>query len=107
MMRTEIIRALFSLLVIVLGNLQAWDSDVHEAGLGIVLLVSLAIALTAVALLLPLQQSFLVSVFVFSFILLVAARLTSPIPLPGLFLVLVPAVPGLIFNGVFADARER
>jgi hypothetical protein len=35
-----------------------------------------------------------------SFILLVVARLLSPIPLPGLFIILVPAVMGLVFAGL-------
>jgi len=30
----------------------------------------------------------------------VVARLISPIPLPGLFIILVPAVMGLVFAGV-------
>ena len=33
-------------------------------------------------------------------ILILVARLVSPIPLPGLFIVLVPAVIGLIFAGI-------
>jgi hypothetical protein len=50
MTRITAIRALIALAILVLGNLQAWDSDVPSAGLWIVLLVSLATALPAVAL---------------------------------------------------------
>ena len=83
-----------------LGNLQAWDSNVHEAGLSIVLLVSLAMALPPVALLVSIPQQYMIGAFAFSLVVLVAARLLSPIPLPGLFLILIPAAMGLIFTGL-------
>ena len=94
-------RAGLALIIFVLGSLQAWDSDVPAAGLLIVSLVSLAIALPPVALLVPLKQSYFLGAFALSFILLILARLISPIPLPGLFIVLVPAMMALIFTGIF------
>jgi len=51
-------RAGLSIIIFVIGNLQAWDSDVPAAGLLIVFLVSLAIALPPVALLVPLKQTY-------------------------------------------------
>ena len=99
-------RAALAVIIFVMGNLQAWDSDVPAAGLLIVFLVSLAIALPAVALLVPLGQTYYLGAFVLSFILLIVARLISPIPLPGLFIVLIPAVMALIFTGIFRqDAK--
>ena len=100
MKRSLSLQAAFAILIFVLGNLQAWDSDVHEAGLMIVLLVSMAIALPPVALLLPLKQTYFVGAFALSFMLLLVARFISPIPLPGLFIVLVPTAMGLIFTGL-------
>ena len=97
MERTTMIRLGYALLMIVLGNLQAWDSDVHSGGLWVVLLVSLAIGLPAVAVLVPLQQIALISAIGISFFLLVIARLISPVRLPELFLILIPGVLGLIF----------
>ena len=94
-------RAGLAIIIFVMGSLQAWDSDVPAAGLLIVFLVSLAIALPPVALLVPLKQSYFLGAFGLSFILLILARLISPIPLPGLLIVLVPAVMGLIFTGIF------
>ena len=70
MNRSTVLRASFAIIIFVIGNLQAWDSDVPKAGLLIMLLV---------------------------------ARLVSPIPLPGLFLVLIPAVMGLIFTGILRE----
>ena len=101
-------RAGLAVIIFVMGSLQAWDSDVPAAGLLIVFLVSLAIALPPVALLVPLKQSHFLAAFAISFILLIVARLISPIPLPGLFIVLVPAVMGLIFTGIFfrQDTKE-
>ena len=77
------LRATMSILILVLGNLQAWNSGGPEAGLLIVLLVSVAIALPSVALLI------------------------SPIPLPGLLIVLVPAAMGLIFASGLSEESER
>jgi hypothetical protein len=87
----------------VLGNLQAWDSNVHEAGLVIVLLVSLAIALPPVALLAARSRQYLIGACVLSLSLLIVARLVSPVPLPGLFLILAPAAMGLIFAGLVKE----
>ena len=100
MARNITLRTLMAFLIFVLGNLQAWDSNVHEAGLLIVLLVSLAIPLPPIALLVPVEQKYIVGALVLSFILLALARLMSPIPLPGLFIILVPAATGLIFTGL-------
>ena len=100
--RITAVRAILALTIFVLGSLQAWDSDVPSAGLLIVTLVSLAIALPPVALLAPLEQRYFLGAFVLSFLLLILARLISPIPLPGLFIVSVSAVFGLIFTGSFA-----
>jgi len=99
-------RAALAVTIFVMGSLQAWDSDVPEAGLLIVFLVSLAIALPPVALLVPLEQTYFLGAFVLSFTLVITARLISPIPLPGLFIVLVPAWMALIFTGIFRrDAK--
>ena len=103
MERTIMIRLGYALLMIVLGNLQTWDSDVHSGRLWVVLLVSLAIGLPAVAVLVPLQQIALISAIGISFILLVIARLISPVPLPELFLILIPGVLGLIFIGLVGE----
>ena len=99
-------RAGLAVILFVLGSLQAWDSDVPEAGLLIVFLVSLAIALPPVALLVPLERPYFLVAFALSFILLIVARLISPIPLPGLFLVLIPAVMALIFTGIFRQEAK-
>jgi hypothetical protein len=100
MTRSTVLRAALAFLIFVLGSLQAWDSNVPEAGLLIVLLVSLAIPLTPIALLIPMRQPYMVGALVLAFILLILARLISPIPLPGLFIILVPAAMGLIFAGL-------
>ena len=100
MSRNTALRVLLAFLIFVLGNLQAWDSNVHEAGLLIMLLVSLAIPLPPIALLVPFEQKYMVGALVVSLILLVFARMLSPVPLPGLFLILVPAAMGLIFTGL-------
>jgi len=103
MTRSTALRAALAILIFVLGSLQAWDSGVPQAGLLIVLLVSLAISLPPVALLLPLKQSYFIGAFAFSFLLLVLARVISPISLPGLFIILVPAAMGMIFTGIIRE----
>ena len=57
MSRDTLLRSIFVSLIIVLGNLQAWNSHAFSASLWIVLLVSLAIAVPAVALLTPLRPA--------------------------------------------------
>jgi hypothetical protein len=106
MTRSTSLRAALAFLIFVLGSLQAWDSNVPEAGLLIVLLVSLAIPLTPIALLLPVKQSFVAAALALAFLLLLMARLISPISLPGLFLVLVPAATGLIFTGLMREEKH-
>ena len=100
------IRAGLAVIIFVMGNLQAWDSDVPTAGLLIVFLVSLAIALPAVALLITFEQTYFLGAFALSFIIVAVARLISPIPLPGLFIVLIPTAMALIFSGrLWQDAK--
>ncbi len=100
MTRSTALQAALAFLIFVMGNLQAWDSNVPQAGLWVVLLVSLAIPLTPIALLAQIKQQYMVGALVLALILLILARLLSPIPLPGLFIILVPAVMGLIFAGL-------
>jgi len=107
MSKSTAVKAGLAIIIFVMGNLQAWDSDVPTAGLWIVLLVSLAIAFPPVALLVPLKQSYFLGAFILSLVLLVLARIISPTPLPGLFLVLLPAMMGLIFTGVFKLGDEN
>jgi len=98
--RNTSLRTGLALMIFVFGSVQAWDSDVPKAGLLIVFLVSLAVALPPVALLTPLTQTYFIGVMVVSFILMLLARLLSPIPLPGHFIALVPAVMRMIFTGM-------
>ena len=107
MTKNTILRAGFAIIMFVIGNLQAWDSDVPKAGLLIVLFVSLAIALPPIALLIPLSRPHFMGAFALSFILITVARLISPISLPGLHLVLIPAVLGLIYTGIFNQEPEN
>jgi hypothetical protein len=90
------VRLLIAFAMFVLGSLQAWDSDVYQAGLWVVLLVSVAIALPAEVLLLPVRPGYYIGAILLSLALLVIARLVSSIQLPGLFLILVPSVMGLL-----------
>jgi uncharacterized membrane protein YhaH (DUF805 family) len=107
MNRNSVLRASFAIVIFVIGNLQAWDSGVPQAGPLIVLLVSLAIALPPVALLVPLRRPHFMGAFALSFILITVARVISPISLPGLHLVLIPAVLALIFTGIFNQEAEN
>ena len=107
MTKNTAFRGVLAIIMFVMGNLQAWDSVVADAGLLIVFLVSLAIALPPVALLIPVSQTYFLAAFALAFILLILARLISPIPLPELFIVLVPAVMGLIFTGLFKQYVEN
>jgi hypothetical protein len=104
--KSIVLRAILAVISFVMGNLQAWDSDVPAAGLLIVFLVSLAIALPPVALLIPLKPPIFLGAFALSLGLLIIARLASPTPLPELFLVLLPASTVLIFTGILRSDIE-
>jgi hypothetical protein len=94
-----------ALAIFIIGSLQAWDSHVGElrgvVGLFIVLLVSIAIAVPAVTLLTSRKQTHAVAAFVLSFVLLVVARLVSPLPLPELLLILLPVGIAMIYVMAF------
>ncbi|HJS29181.1 MAG TPA: hypothetical protein VJ768_06145 [Anaerolineales bacterium] len=103
MTKVETLRVLIALSIFLLGSLQAWDSDVPDAGLLIVFVVTVAIALPAVAISNFANPSYLFGSVIVSVCLLVIARLASPIPLPGLFIIIVPAAMGLIFPNILAQ----
>jgi hypothetical protein len=107
MTRSTALRAGLAFLIFVLGSLQALDSNVPEAGLLIVLLVGLAIPPTPIALLIRTKQQYMIGALALSFTLLILARLISPIPLPGLFIIMVPAAMGLIFTGIIKQDVEN
>ena len=69
MNRSTALRAALAFPIFLLGMLQAWDSNVFEAGLFIVLLVSLAITLTPIAILIPIKQLYMVGTLALAFIL--------------------------------------
>jgi hypothetical protein len=94
------VHAGLTLLMLVIGSLQAWDSHVQDANALTVLLVILAIALPAAAMLVPLRAAYFGASGILALILLVVARIISPVPLPGLFLILIPTAISFIFVGL-------
>jgi hypothetical protein len=88
-------RGVVVLLVLLLGGLQAWDSNVHGAGPLVLLLVAVGIAVPAMAALSWSRPGPIVAAGLVSFVLLLAAKLASPIPLPAL-LVVPAAVTALL-----------
>ena len=71
-----------------------------------VLRAGMAIPLMPIALLVTVEQKYMTGALVFSLVLLLLARLSSPIPLPGLFLILVPAAMGLVFVGLIRQEGQ-
>jgi hypothetical protein len=94
------LRSGIAALMVVLGGLQAWDSNALSSGLPIILMVGTAIILPAILFLMPSWMTYFIGSIILSLVLLVIARIISPIPLPGLFLVLLPAGTGLIYIGI-------
>ena len=93
-------KTIVAALMILMGGLQAWDSNVLEAGVPIILMVSVAIVIPAILFLLLPKPPYLIGSILLSLALLVAARIISPISLSGLFLVLLPAAMGFIYIGL-------
>lgn len=73
-----------TLLLVALGVLQAWDSNVLHAGNLVLILVGAAIAIAAGATLFPSRPGLLLGASVSSVLLLIVARIVSPIPLPAI-----------------------
>lgn len=95
-----------AVLMVMLGGLQAWDSNVLSAGWQIILLVSIAILIPAILFLMPSKTTYFVGSILLSFAVLGLARFISPIPLPGLFIVLLPVAMGLLYIG-FLEQNVR
>jgi hypothetical protein len=83
------------LLVLLLGGIQAWDSNVQGAGSVVLLLVAVGIAVPAVAAVSWARPGPILGSGLASFALLLAAKLLSPIALPAL-LVLPGATTALL-----------
>lgn len=75
------------LLVLLLGGMQAWDSNVQGAGSLVLLLIAAGVAVPAVAALSWARPGPIVLSGLASFVLLLAAKLLSPIALPALLVV--------------------
>ena len=94
-------------MIFVMGSVQAWDSNVPSAGVLIVLLVSFAIALPAVAIFLPIQQVHYFGLMIACLVLLVIARLLAPVELPGLYIIMVPVAIGyLLINALMQRSSK-
>jgi hypothetical protein len=74
-----------TLLVLFLSGLQAWDSNVLHAGNLVIGLVGVAIIIAAVATMNPSKPQLLVGVGAVSVLLLILARVISPVSLPAFF----------------------
>lgn len=96
-------KSIIAALMIIMGGLQAWDSNVLQAGTPIILMVSMAILIPAILFLFLPKPPYLIGSILFSLALLLAARLISPVSLSGLFLVLLPAAMGLIYIGLLEN----
>lgn len=84
-------KTIVAILILGLGAIQAWDSNVLNAPSWIIAIVALAIAVPAVALLLTDEPGMLLAAIIAMSLLLLAAKLLSPVPLPALLLVVVLA----------------
>jgi hypothetical protein len=98
-----ITKSVIAALMLIMGALQAWDSNVLQAGILIILMVSVAILIPAILFLLLPKPPYLIGSILLSLALLLVARLISPVPLSGLFLVLLPAAMGFIYVGLLEN----
>jgi hypothetical protein len=94
-------------LIVLLGCLQAWDSGVLASGPLAKVLACAGIAIPALAAVMRASFSGTLAAVVVSAVLLIAARVVSPIPLPELLLVSVIAalllfVPAAVRPGTVA-----
>jgi hypothetical protein len=81
------LRWIIAALIILLGSLQAWDSNILDAGGTVAVLTSLAILLPALVALRPMTAKLLLATVTISAFLLLAAKRLSPRPLPSLLVI--------------------
>lgn len=80
-------KSLIAILLLGLGATQAWDSNVLNAPTWIIAIVAIAILLPALALVLTEDPRLLLAVLIAMSLLLLAAKLLSPIEMPALLVV--------------------
>ena len=84
-------KSIVAILVLGLGATQAWDSNVLNAPTWIIAIVALAVALPALALVLTDEPGMLLGAIVATSLLLLTAKLLSPVPMPALLVIVVLA----------------
>ena len=91
--------------IVVMGSVQAWDSGILEAPIGIALMVVLAIGVGLVGLFVS-SEGVRFGAAVLSLVLLFFARILSPVNLPELALVGLPIFLILVLGPKFAALRK-
>jgi hypothetical protein len=94
-------------LAVALACVQAWDSRVLHSTPLVQALVALAIALPAVALVLPAMPTAAWIAVGLSVVALLVAKLMSPVPLPALGVIELPLVLGLASRQMFGPRLDR
>lgn len=95
----------WTLVVGLLGILQAWDSGVLTAGALPLLLSAVAIGGVLVSLVGSNSYPLRLAALILGAVLLVAARLTAPVALNGLHLALFPAAIMILLTGTRNQGR--
>src|SRR5687767_377865 len=91
--------------IVVMGSVQAWDSGILEAPIGIAFMVVLAIGVGLIGLFVS-SEGLRFGAAVLSLVLLFLARILSPVRLPELALVGLPIFFILVFGPKFAALRK-
>ncbi len=104
----KIPRTIIAILIIGLGATQAWDSNVLAAPSWVIALVALAVALPALAVVITDDPGMLLAAIIGMSLLLLAAKLMSPVPLPALLVVaMLAGVLVIIANQQGSDVPRR
>ena len=98
-------RSLSTLLILGMGSIQAWDSKIFSAEPVVQWLIATGILLQAAVVFFGASKTVQIAAVVAAIGLSVAARMASPVSLPGLTLAVVfPAL--VIWMNLFYDARR-
>jgi hypothetical protein len=101
-------RTLVAVGSLLVGLLQAWDSGALQAGLTAQVLIVIGIVMPAAAIVAPMGQGVRIGSVIVAALLLVAARMVSPVSLNALHLALfAPALYILVVTGLQNAATRR
>jgi hypothetical protein len=100
-------QTILAIVVLAVGATQAWDSRVLDAGLFVIALAAIAVFAPPSALFVSRDARVHAAAVAVATVMLLVAKLVSPIALPALGVVILPAVMAMFFVRRLNAPRPR